>query len=263
ARPCRRDTEMSYVPREILVDGDVLVYRFAHGEQTVVAWDPDFHTMHAYLEPAKVKLNTFLDVLRETLEADEITIVLSDTDANFRNDFCEEYKANRKTGKQRPILFRALREYFFEDYGATMIPTLEGDDVLGILGTEACSEERIICTIDKDLGTVPGLHYNFDDEHGFAYRINESEARYNHLFQTLVGDSTDNYRGCPGIGPVKAAKLLDADPLADAWQDVVLPAYAKAGLGSGIALMYARCAYILQSHNFNRKTQEITLWTPR
>ncbi len=43
---------MSHIPREILVDGDVLVYRFAHGEQTVVAWDNDFHTLHAYLEPA-------------------------------------------------------------------------------------------------------------------------------------------------------------------------------------------------------------------
>lgn len=255
---------MSHVPREILVDGDVLVYRFAHGEQTVVAWDPDFHTMHAYLEPAKVKLNTFLDVLRETLEADEITIVLSDTDANFRNDFCEEYKANRKMGKARPILFRTLRQFFVEEYGATMIPTLEGDDLLGIMGTESSSKERVICTIDKDLGTVPGLHYNFDDEHGFVYRISESEARYNHLFQTLVGDSTDNYRGCPGIGKVKAAKLLetfDAQP-GTAWHEIVLPAYAKAGLGENVALMYARCAYILQSHNYNRKTQEITLWNP-
>ena len=251
----------SSVPRNILVDADVLVYRFAHGEQKVIAWDHDFHTMHAFLEPAKAKLESWLDCLREELAASELTLILSDTSGNFRNDFCEEYKAGR-AGVQRPILFRAIREYFLEEHGAILLPTLEGDDVLGIMATETCAEERVICTIDNDLGTVTGLHYNFHDDHGFVYRIGEGEAKFNHLMQTLTGDATDNYRGCPGVGKVTARKLLEGADLFTAWEDVVLPAYAKKGLGEAVALMYARCAYILQSHNYNPKTQEITQWMP-
>jgi len=252
---------MSHIPRNILVDGDVLVYRIAHAEQVVVAWDADFHTLHGWLEPAKVKLEAFLDDLQEKLEADEVTVVLSDTSTNFRYDFCDTYKAGR-SGITRPILFRGLRRYLFGDHAAIMFDRLEGDDVLGILGTEPCSEERVIATIDKDLGTVPGLHYNFDDDHGFVYRISDNEARYNHLTQTLTGDSTDGYRGCPGIGPVKARRLLESEPLETAWDDVIVPAYEKAGLGEEMALVYARCAYILQCHNYNSKTGEITQWLP-
>lgn len=254
--------KMSNIPRHLLIDGDVLVYRFAHAEQAVVKWSNNLHTFHAWLDPAKVKIESWIESLRETLDADEVTVVLSDTKHNFRQDIDSSYKAGR-AGVTRPILFRPIREYLVEEYGALIFPRLEGDDVLGILATRPSAEQRIICTIDKDLGTVPGVHYNFDDAHGFTYRIGEAEARYNHLFQTLMGDATDGYRGCPGVGKVGAGKLLGGASIDTAWIDVVVPAFEKAKLNEAVALLQARLAYILQDDDYNSETEEIRLWLPR
>ena len=53
------------------------------------------------------------------------------------------------------------------------------------------------------------------------------------MYQTLVGDSTDNYKGCPAVGAKTADKLLQDNGAT--WQTVV-DAYAAKGLGEEIAL---------------------------
>ena len=76
--------------------------------------------------------------------------------------------------------------------------------------------------------------------------------------QVLTGDSTDNYPGCPGIGPKKAADILNKEL---SWTSVV-NAYLKAGLTEEDALLQARMARILQASDWNSKQQEPILWTP-
>jgi 5'-3' exonuclease len=49
-------------------------------------------------------------------------------------------------------------------------------------------------------------------------------------YQVLVGDSTDNYPGCPGIGAVKANKLLDSMAEGESYVPHLLAAYTKAKL---------------------------------
>jgi DNA polymerase-1 len=80
--------------------------------------------------------------------------------------------------------------------------------------------------------------------------------------QTLVGDSTDNYKGCPSVGPVKANKLLDeSETTAEAWSNI-LKAFDKAGLSSQHALVQARLAKILRHENYDYQTKTIKHWEP-
>ena len=73
--------------------------------------------------------------------------------------------------------------------------SLEADDVLGILATEPSNEERIIVSIDKDLYQIPA---KISKDGKTFEEISENEANYWHMMQTLTGDSTDGYSGCPG-----------------------------------------------------------------
>ena len=74
----------------------------------------------------------------------------------------------------------------------------------------------------------------------------------------MTGDSADGYKGCPGIGEVRAEKLLKDGT----WEEVV-GAYSKAGLDEEDALRQAQVAHILQSPSeYNKKTGEVALWKP-
>ena len=84
------------------------------------------------------------------------------------------------------------------------------------------------------------------------------EADRWHLAQTLIGDPTDNYKGCPKIGAVGAKKILDKDC---SWAAVVA-AYEKAGLSEEDALAQARVARILRFEDVDEDMNPI-LWTPK
>jgi DNA polymerase-1 len=258
--------------RHLLIDGDILVYRFANREQQVVQWTDDLFTFHGLFKPASIKMSLFIDGLMEETNASLCTVVLSDSDANYRKDLWPEvYKINR-AGVIRPILYKPLREFLLDEYAAIEEPKLEGDDLLGLLSTNMPNADTIIASIDKDLLTVPGRHYQWESA-GPDKFVNVSPERAAHMFitQVLTGDSVDGYKGVPGCGPVKAAKLLGGVPegsvdiegwLEDMWHDVVVPAYVKAGLGENVALLNARMARVLRGDEYNFKTQEVQLWTP-
>ena len=112
----------------------------------------------------------------------------------------------------------------------------------------------VIWSSDKDLLTIPAYHL-ID---GKVVEVNKEEADYNFLYQTLVGDSVDNYKGCPSVGAKTADKLL-LDKGAT-WNTVV-EAYASKGLGEEVAIENARLARILRDGEYNFKTKEVKLWT--
>lgn len=246
--------------RELIIDGDLLVYRFSHSNQRNVDWDDGVTTSHADGDAAKVELDSFVQGLMEATGADCCTIGLSDTESSFRKDLCPEYKA-RRGEVRRPMLYTYLRATLLQEYGAIIYPSLEGDDVCGIVATDPWGDvEPVIASIDKDLLTVPGLHYNWTHDEPEVFEVTKAEAALNFYTQVLTGDHTDGYRGIPGVGPKRAEKLLKGASLATVWRDVIVPAYEKAGLDEATALMYARCAWIL--HHDDYEKGEIRLWTP-
>lgn len=269
--------------KTILLDGDILVYTAASSSEEVRRWSDGLWTLDADEERGFRKIDAGLDFMREKLDADRILIALTDTH-NFRKDILPTYKANRGE-KRHPILIPRLREYITEEHGAVMKPGLEGDDLLGIWATHPTlvQGEKIIWSIDKDMRTIPCQLYQGEE----VMTVGEEEADRWHLIQSLAGDATDNYGGCPGIGMTKAAEIVD-DPYlvvretrvlksgpnegkesskwvkGDActpWEAIV-SRYVKAGLCEAEALTQARCARILRAEDFDFNTKEPIPWTP-
>mgnify|MGYP000403704476 CR=1 FL=1 len=172
-----------------------------------------------------------------------------------RSSDLPSYKGNRNNSAQRPVLFKFIRDWFIFNTETRCEDTLEADDLLGMMATGP--EQALMVSIDKDLLTIPGTLY--DPETLKPVKTDADTAQYNHFYQTLVGDSVDNYKGCPGLGKVKAARLLDEEC---SWEAVVA-AFEKKGLTEEDALVQARVAYILHHKNYDFDTKEVTLWTPQ
>lgn len=253
--------------RTLLIDADSLIYAAASRFETATQWEPEVWTYHGDLDAARAHLNSEINGLRELLKADEVVLALSDYTNPWRKIVLPTYKSNRKDIR-KPVLLKPLRDYCHEAHPTFQRPGLEGDDILGILATapkppEPITGERVVCSIDKDLGTIPGIHFNWKkDEDGGTREVTLEAADRMHLRQTLTGDTVDGYPGCPGVGPVKAEKILgDAVTVADMWPRVVA-AYVKAGLNEESALVQARVARICRASDFDFKKREVILWKP-
>lgn len=249
--------------RVLLVDGDVLVYQIACSAEVATDWGEGNFTLHADETEAKESMDNVLAALRSDLKAQEMVVALTcHKTVNFRKALYPAYKENR-TKKRKPMLWKSLRDHLFEHYKAKIKDNLEADDILGIMSTAPFAQhrqERIICSIDKDFKSIPGKLYNLTSKEMLV--ITENEADYAFMSQVLTGDSTDNYQGLPGCGPVKAAKILgDCDQWPVMWGKV-LDAYRKAGLSEEVALTQARMARILRHEDYNFRKKEPILWTP-
>jgi DNA polymerase-1 len=168
----------------------------------------------------------------------------------YRKELAPYYKQNR-AGKRKPMLLNFAKKYLSEKYNGRVEDRLEADDLLGILGS--ADKNTVIWSIDKDLLTIPANHL-LD---GRVVEVEEAEADYWFLYQTLVGDSTDNYKGCPTVGAKRADKLLQDNGAT--WETVV-EAYASKGLGVEVALENARLARILRDGEYNFETKKVKLW---
>ena len=256
-----------------LIDADILVYEAAHRSQTNIDWDQDGEAAAtADFPQACEDIRANIEFISKKTGCDNGVLVLtdSDRDANFRRRVWPEYKAHRgDSHTARPLLFHALREWMHDDYTVKEKPGIEGDDTLGIMATgdivglPADRQARIICSIDKDLLTVPGRHFNWRRASEGIVTVTDDEAYYNLLYQTLCGDSTDNFPGLPGCGPVGAKRILDdasGQSMREMWEHVVI-AFEERDLSRADALVQARCARILQASDWDFNNDRPILWT--
>lgn len=171
----------------------------------------------------------------------------------FRLKVDHTYKAMR--GARKPLCYAALREQCEATYNVISFPGLEADDVMGILATKPGKHQRVIISQDKDMKTIPGALWR----EGQVEHITEQQADYWHMYQTLVGDASDGFKGCPSIGPKKAEALLKG---AENLWAVVKATYIKQGLTEADALKQARLARILRWTDWDSDKKEPRLWTP-
>lgn len=245
--------------RTLLIDGDVVAFQCAAALETAVEWEEGYYTWHVGFEEVCHAVDESIDRYMAKLEADAYQLALTDPKHNFRKDVLPTYKGNRK-GVKKPLVLLYVKDWMVENRNGVLRPGLEGDDVMGILATYPAKGERIIVSIDKDMKTIPCTYVR--DLDSDPIEIDEDTADYQHLFQTLTGDTTDGYSGCPGIGPKRAAELIElGSTIAENWAAVVA-AYAKAGLGEEEALRQARVARILRASDYDFKRKEPILWTP-
>lgn len=244
--------------RRLLIDGDIIAYKASTMAEHSIKWeDSTVWTLHADENQGKYNILSEIENLKENLKASNITIALTDG-VNFRKDILPSYKDNRKE-KRKPLILGAMRKWLIEEYDAVIYPNLEADDVLGILATEPNNkEEKIICSLDKDLRQIPG---KLSQDGRTIIKRSKTECDWWHLIQTLTGDSVDNFSGCPKIGIVTAQKILKDKklPIKEQWE-LVIKAYAKEGLQEHDALQQARVARILRHGEYNKQTHEVTQW---
>lgn len=255
-----------------LIDGDIFAYEAAAAAEEPIYWGDDLWTLHAFETPAREALGDRIRSLQEAVEADQVIIALSDKD-NFRKRVLPTYKENR-ANVRKPMLLKPLKQYLRDTFKTYERPSLEGDDVLGILATwSGMPGDKVIVTKDKDFRSIPAKVYYANRPEEGILTVSEFEADKFHMLQTLTGDSTDGYKGCPGCGPVKASKVLQAaideatpeaskTELHQAYWRHVVATYAKAGLSEEEALVQARCARILRATDYDFKKKEVILWKP-
>ena len=247
--------------RTLLVDGDIFAFQVSAANEVVIEWPGDVWTLHSHLEPCKDSIERQFSNLMRDLEADKLIVCLSDG-TNWRKEVFPLYKANR-VGKRKPIVYSPLRNWLTETYECFQRPGLEGDDIMGILATRkfgADKEQRVIVSIDKDMQTIPCLYYNNAKPEEGIRMLTEKAADYKHFYQTLTGDTTDNYPGCPSVGPKKAEAILDGyKDNKEAWARIVA-AYEKQGLDEEDALVNARVARILRASDYDFKEKKVKLW---
>ena len=255
-------------PIKTFIDGDILVYKIASALEEPIDWGADWWGLYADLRSARQHIDeSYGTIVQEVSDAYgmpngcdwhpfhrpqlDVKIVLSDPNKNWRKAVLPSYKRNR-AGKRKPVLWNPLRAYLIDKYKAIFWPGLEADDVIGILA----SRNSIIVSDDKDFKTIPCLLYQPSSK---TYsKVTKRTAERAHLYQTLVGDSADGYKGCPGVGGVGAERILRQGT----WGEV-LTAYDRAGLGFEEALVQARVAHILNTTKEYKKIgARVRLWHP-
>ncbi len=265
----------------LLIDADMLLYRSCVAVEKDVPFDDTWHILMSSMEDAKGVFYEFLHELKELAGTDDFILCYSDPAENFRKDLPGvEYKAHR-VGQRKPLCYSALKDYTTERYLYCQLPRLEADDVLGILMTNGTVDDPVLWSLDKDLKQIPGQHL-VDDE---IITVTPEEGEFFHMYQTLVGDTADGYKGCPGVGDTKAVKYLTeklkgqpyihtlksgkrkgeqewrfADVSSKDHWDTVVALYEAQGLTEDDALQQARVAKILDANHY--VNGEIKLWKP-
>ena len=192
-----------------------------------------YRSYYAFLKNPRINskgLNTsaimgFVNTLNEVITKEQPTYmaVAFDHGKTFRHEAFPAYKAQRE---ETPEDIRASVPIIKDILKAYHIPVLqadgfEADDVIGTLATAAGREgiETYMLTPDKDYGQLVGGNvYIYRPRHGGGYdTLGESEVTQKYGIATtaqvidllaLMGDSADNFPGCPGVGEKTAAKLI-------------------------------------------------------
>lgn len=167
----------------------------------------------------------FVNTLNEVLDkekADYIAVAF-DHGKTFRHEAYPPYKAQREETPETiresvPIIKNILKAY-----NVTMLQAdgFEADDIIGTVARKAAEEglEVYMLTPDKDYAQLVADNiYMYRPKHGGGYdKLGVEEVKAKYAIGSpaqvidllaLMGDTADNYPGCPGVGEKTAAKLI-------------------------------------------------------
>lgn len=260
--------------KQLLIDADFTLFQACSAVEresifTNAAGSP-VHILNSSFDEALATFKRSVQGYMADLWATEAVLVFSGPN-NFRKEVWTDYKANRKATR-KPLCYWAVIDHLRAEgeFRVVSEDCLEGDDYIGILATRPSSADRIIVSDDKDMQTLPNVKLF---RMGKLMTTTVESADEFWLYQTLMGDSTDGYKGCPGIGPVAAKKVLERP--GDPWANIVA-AYEEAFrkdkdpehlkfLGrtpEELALLNARLARILRHTDWDGAARRPILWSP-
>lgn len=168
-------------------------------------------------------VNTLEDVLKKESPT-HIGVAFDPSGPTFRHEAYKEYKAQREETPEAirlsvPIIKDIIRAYKIP---ILEVPGYEADDVIGTLATEAGKRgiTTYMMTPDKDYGQLVSENVfmyrpKYGDKEFDIMGIEEVKAKFNIESTSqvidmlgLMGDSSDNIPGCPGVGEKTAQKLI-------------------------------------------------------
>lgn len=276
--------------RRLMIDGDIFRYEIGAVCQT-----PEQHFGVTVMIPRRRdfvvdKVDHMVERIMEATDADAYEIFLS-AKTNFRNEIAvtNPYKGQRN--KEKPYHWSTIGEILVEQYDAYTVHGAEADDAISIFA-RLDLDNTIVASRDKDLRIIPCYHYAWRcgdsqpeipvhkvDTLGVCKAVPYPSGGYKLVGnglkffygQVLCGDSVDNYKGCPGVGPVAAVKLLGHCTTEVQMYEATLSAFCrKLGAEGGFNLLLenARLAWLLddgevtQDANNNIYISPKRLWEP-
>ena len=198
-----------------------------------------YRSYYAFIKNPRINskgLNTsaiigFVNTLQEVIEKEKPTylgVAFDPHGPTFRSEAFPEYKAQREKTPEDitravPIIKDLLKAY---NIPAIQVDGYEADDVIGTLakrfteGDTGDGIEVFMLTPDKDYGQLVSERAKiYRPRHGGGYEVmgpKEVCEKYDIPYPTLVvdllalmGDSADNFPGCPGVGEKTATKLIN------------------------------------------------------
>ena len=237
---------------KLLVDADYVVYKCCAAAETEIDWGNDVILVTSKFSDAYAAVKReLLKIINNFLwDVPELVLFFSDS-VNFRKSIQPAYKGHRN--RKKPCGYKRVINRLKTEYSVVIMPTLEADDALGIYATQ--NPGNVICSPDKDMRQIPGKLFDMSE----MMNVETDEGAKWHLVQTLAGDQTDGYAGCPGIGVKRAITLFEEKGYS--WKTVV-QAFAEKDLSEDVALENARLAKILTASDYDFDKQQPILWTP-
>ena len=242
--------------KTMLVDGDLLAYKLTSSQEKPTDWGNDVWTLHCDFKVVKQLWEQTLQFYLELTKSKDILICFSDKN-NFRKQLDTSYKSYRKAIR-KPVCYSELKQWISDNYKTQSYFNLEGDDVLGLLATGEYKDNSVIVSGDKDMRTISGWHcFIIDDSIEYVEPL---KADYNFCTQVLTGDQSDGYKGCVGVGHVKASRvLLDKKNIDELWE-AVIQEFLRNKYVPEDAYHQARLARILRTGEYNYKNNQPKLF---
>ena len=237
----------------LLIDSDFLAYKAAQACEIGIDFGEDVIIAQSQFSEVLRVFHNELNKVTKAMMDDDFILYFSSTE-NFRKKIYPDYKGHRM--KRKPLGYKRLVNYCRENHNFKLIEGLEADATIGIEATRHADPSNIIISPDKDMRQIPSVLWNLTDD---VTEITEEEGDRWHLVQSLSGDPTDGYSGCPGIGVKRATELLDKNE--NQWE-AVCKAYRDRGLSDDDALLNARLAKILRTENYDHDRNQPILWNP-
>lgn len=234
----------------VIMDADSLLYFAAYtgkdefGNKNPEYTEEQYEIAEGVINESIIKILTKIE---EYFDIEKFYICVKGKNKNFRKNLLPEYKANRPLAL--PIIDHLLN-YIIEHHKAIPTPYGEADDLVYTM-SKAINHTGIIVHIDGDLLQMPSIFYNFKKDSWC--KINEKEAKLHLALKILTGDDGDNVKVNYGLGPKKAAKLVNKEMSDYQYIKTIYQTYSKYN-GTEAKNVLKRTYNLLRLHDLQLNT---------
>ena len=177
----------------LLIDCDFLAYKAAQACEEGIDFGNDVIIAQSNFSGVLKIFEREIKKVKTAMMDDDLILHFSSS-KNFRKKIYPDYKGHRN--RRKPLGYRRLVNHCRDNYNFVCRQGLEADDSIGIDATNPkyMNEDFIVVIPDKDMKQIPGVLWNLTDD---VEEITKEDGDKWHLIQSLAGDPTDGYSGCP------------------------------------------------------------------